>query len=468
MSLRTKRRLLVVGICLAGAGCLSDDERQTINDWLTCEECNAGERQAAVGVGWKAVPRLAGALQEGPSDQRLMNMNRQITASWRRLPSPRRSLQQTRDYFLDNYEAVYQARAALALGDLGRGTSIGAKRARNELRDAMRRDSTDRAAGGLGVFRDDVVLVIGGSLAGTMTVSKGDAQEALPGTAVDLPPTVLVLDANGDPVRGAPVSFEVVSGGGSLGSLDQTTDATGEASAGDWILGPAVGTNRLTATTPELAPLVFTATAIAPTIASLDPASGLVGTRVRILGQHLTGQTSVTAVTLNGTNVDLFVVSTHGDSVVVLMPLAGQAGAHTVVVQAAGTASAGATWQQVGVQEAGDPDNDSQATAPTVVLPLDVVGTFSAGDENDFYSLTLSAPATLVIDLDWDAPGLDLDVLVLDDPSAAIQCADGATGAQPEQAVCSLPPGDYSILVNDFSASMGDMSATSYRLRVTQ
>ncbi len=468
MSLRTMRRLLVVGVCLTCAGCLSDDERRTINGWLTCEECKAGERQAAVDVGWKAVPRLAGALQEGPSAQRLENMNRQITAAWRRLSSPRLSLQKTRDYYLDNYQAVYHARAALALGDLGRTGNIGAKRARRELRDALRRDSVERAATGTGIYREDVVLVIGGALADTMTVLKGDAQEALPGTAVFVPPTVLVLDENGDPVRGTPVTFEVTSGGGSFGGSDLTTNATGQASAGEWFLGPAVGANTLKATSPQLDSIIFTAQAVPPTITSLDPASGLVGTRVRIVGQHLANQAAVTAVTLNGTDIDLFVVSTHSDSVVVLMPLAGTAGAHTVVVQAAGAASAGAGWQQIGMQEAGDPDNDNQATAPAVALPLDFVGTFNSGDENDFYNVTLSAPATLVIDLDWDAPGLDLDVVVVSNPSLATQCANGATGARPEQSVCSLPAGDYSILVNDYDASMGDYSATSYRLRATQ
>ena len=464
MSSRSMHRLLVLAVCVACAGCLSEEQRQTINDWLTCEECNAGQRQAAVGVGGKAVPRLAGALHEGPSAQRLLNMERKITAGWRRLTSPRLTLLETLDLYVDNYKAAYQARAALALGDIGRSGGRGARRARSELREAMRRDSTDRALGGTGIYRDDVVGWIGGALAGTITLADGDGGEGLPDAPVATAPTVVLMDAGGEPVRGAPVVFNVASGGGSLVDPEQLTDATGRASVGDWILGPALGANTLTATTPELTPVTFTATAEPPTITSLVPPSGQVGTRVRVLGRLLADPIAMTEVTLNGANVDLFVVSAHRDSVIILMPLAGPAGTHTLVVQVEGTASAGTGWQQVGTQEAGDPANDNMVTAPTVTLPLDAVGTFDGGaDVDDYYNVTLAAAATLVIDLDWDNAAIDLDILVLD--GVGPECVDGATSAKPEQSVCSLSAGGYWILINDFD---GAGTSSSYRLRVRE
>lgn len=89
----------------------------------------------------------------------------------------------------------------------------------------------------------------------------GDNQQARSGTAVPVPPAVIVTDANGNPVPGVAVTFAVASGGGSVTGAVATTSATGRATVGSWTLG-AVGTNTLTASAGSAGTVTFTAIAI--------------------------------------------------------------------------------------------------------------------------------------------------------------------------------------------------------------
>ena len=67
--------------------------------------------------------------------------------------------------------------------------------------------------------------------------NSGDGQSASAGTAVSTPPSVIVEDANNNPVTGVSVTFAVASGGGSASGLSTTTDAAGIAAVGSWTLG---------------------------------------------------------------------------------------------------------------------------------------------------------------------------------------------------------------------------------------
>jgi len=89
----------------------------------------------------------------------------------------------------------------------------------------------------------------------------GDGQAALAGTALPGPFGVQVVDANGQPVEGAEVRFQVVTGGGIAAPALARTDALGRATA-SWQLGPGPGFHRLTATSVDVGTVVtFTATA---------------------------------------------------------------------------------------------------------------------------------------------------------------------------------------------------------------
>jgi hypothetical protein len=106
------------------------------------------------------------------------------------------------------------------------------------------------------------------SVAGPATkiaVSAGNGQSATAGTAVTTAPSVLVSDANNNPVGGVSVTFAVASGGGSVTGASATTNASGIAAVGSWTLGTVAGANSLTATSAGLtgSPVTFTATGVA-------------------------------------------------------------------------------------------------------------------------------------------------------------------------------------------------------------
>lgn len=90
-----------------------------------------------------------------------------------------------------------------------------------------------------------VVLTAYAAIPGTITVTAGNGQAAMAGSAVSAVPTVVVRDGNGNPLAGLEVTFTVTQGGGSVGNASATTNASGAASAGRWVLGPAGGANRL-------------------------------------------------------------------------------------------------------------------------------------------------------------------------------------------------------------------------------
>lgn len=100
----------------------------------------------------------------------------------------------------------------------------------------------------------------------SIEVHSGDAQTARYGSPVSNPPAVRVLDEAGNPVAGVEVTFEVTEGGGSVSGSTQTTSNNGVASVGEWILGPTVGSNQLSASAQGLSgeTALITATARNP------------------------------------------------------------------------------------------------------------------------------------------------------------------------------------------------------------
>ncbi|PYO79148.1 MAG: hypothetical protein E6K55_02990 [Gemmatimonadetes bacterium] len=102
--------------------------------------------------------------------------------------------------------------------------------------------------------------IFGWALPGILTTLAGDGQSALAGTATAIRPTVVLTDSSGAPIAGAVVTFAVGSGAGSVTQATDTTNATGVATVGSWILG--AGSNTLTAMTRGAAgsPVTFSAT----------------------------------------------------------------------------------------------------------------------------------------------------------------------------------------------------------------
>ncbi|HZA98860.1 MAG TPA: Ig-like domain-containing protein, partial [Gemmatimonadales bacterium] len=122
----------------------------------------------------------------------------------------------------------------------------------------------------------------------SIAVAAGNNQQAAANSPVPTPPAVLVRDANDNPVSGVPVTFEVVSGGGSITGASTTTNNSGIAQAGSWTLGPA-GSNVLRATAAGSGisgnPVTFT---VLPSGSSFD-------ILVRFLGEPTPGQRQAVA-----------------------------------------------------------------------------------------------------------------------------------------------------------------------------
>ena len=93
-------------------------------------------------------------------------------------------------------------------------------------------------------------------------------QSGIAGQAVAQLPAVRVTDQRSQPLSGVPVTFAVASGGGTITGASAVTNADGIARVGSWTLGPAAGTNTLTASIAEFSPLTFTVNAVA------DPCAG--------------------------------------------------------------------------------------------------------------------------------------------------------------------------------------------------
>ncbi len=102
--------------------------------------------------------------------------------------------------------------------------------------------------------------------AATIAINAGDGQTATVGTAVPIPPSVIVRDQFGNPVPEVAVTFEIVLGGGTVSpTTPVATGADGIAAVTSWTLGTIAGPNTLNATAPQIGfigdQVTFTATA---------------------------------------------------------------------------------------------------------------------------------------------------------------------------------------------------------------
>jgi hypothetical protein len=110
----------------------------------------------------------------------------------------------------------------------------------------------------------------GGSLVFTATADAGppaflrrltDVRLGIAGTTLGEPLAVRIDDRFGNSVAGVAVSFDVISGGGTVGGSIATTDYAGIARSGPWTLG-APGENVVRASSPGLPPVAFTLAAL--------------------------------------------------------------------------------------------------------------------------------------------------------------------------------------------------------------
>ncbi len=99
----------------------------------------------------------------------------------------------------------------------------------------------------------------------------GNNQTGTAGGFIATKPSVIVTDANGNPVSGFAVTFTPASGSGTVTFGSTFTDASGIATVGSWKLGTTAGAQSLSAAASGLTgtPVVFNATAVAPVASNL-------------------------------------------------------------------------------------------------------------------------------------------------------------------------------------------------------
>src|SRR5207253_2154411 len=114
-------------------------------------------------------------------------------------------------------------------------------------------------------------IALSAGAAATIAANSATSQSATAGTAVSTPPSVIVKDANGNPVTGVAVTFAVAPGNGAITGGSQTTNGSGIATVGSWTLSATAGPNTFTATSTGLSgsPVTFSATGTAGTAATM-------------------------------------------------------------------------------------------------------------------------------------------------------------------------------------------------------
>lgn len=220
--------LLLVAACSG----VSEAERRTILQWLTCEECTDGERAAVQAIGGRAVPLLAQVLEDTTAD-----VNRELrrgftdglAASYRRIRSPGVTLPEYLDVHLSRYFQSVRLRAIQSLGDLG---------ATRELQDALA-DSASRGFEPTVLLALHTALLAAVDLAGPVPDSILVQPESLQvevGAGAQL--LTLVLDSFGGVLPDRALSWS--SSDSSVATVTAAGDVTGQ----------AVGTASIVASDP--------------------------------------------------------------------------------------------------------------------------------------------------------------------------------------------------------------------------
>jgi adhesin/invasin len=236
--------------------------------------------------------------------------------------------------------------------------------------------------------------------ASTIAVNAGNNQTATAGAAVATPPSVIVKDAQGNPVSGVSIIFAVATGGGTVvPTTAVTTDVSGIAAVTSWTLGATAGSNTLTATSAGLtgSPVTFTATGTAGAASTIavnagNNQTGIAGAAVATppsvvvkdaLGNPVSGVSVTFAVaTGGGTVVPTTAVTTDasGIAAVTSWTLGATAGSNTLTATSAGLTGSPVTFTATGsagtastiALNAGDGQtatvNTAVATAPSVIV----------------------------------------------------------------------------------------------------
>jgi hypothetical protein len=304
----------------------------------------------------------------------------------------------------------------------------------------------------------------------------GDGGVGTVGFALDLQPTVKLVDAFGNGVPGVPISFAVTGGGGSVAPAQANSGSDGTAKT-TWTLGAALGQNTLSATAPGIAPVTFTANAeaakadLVPGPLVTKPANPTVLDSVRVTA---TVTNSGRLATGGGFEVSLLVDGTVAGTVTLpTLPIGGQADAtFELAPMTAGTHVLRVLVDAPGaVVETNDANNSLESTRTVVgaqkLTPgTPVTGLSGALESERVFTLEVpaSSPGTMVVSLSGGTGDVDMYVNYGDRPAHRddYECQSGNPDTTERCVFNGAEPGTYYILLYAFSEFSGaDLVATT-------
>ena len=320
----------------------------------------------------------------------------------------------------------------------------------------------------------------------TLVAVSSTSVSGVAGVALAAPVSVRVTQRSGSPATGVVVGFSVVTGGGALNPVNATTNDQGLATT-TWTLGPLAGTQSISASVSDLAPVTFTAVAAAgaPTVLSKTAGDGQsvaagasVATvpRVRVFdatGNGIAGVSVTFSVTAGGGSVSGGVVTSgaDGSAAPTAWTLGTKVGANTLTATVTGGVTATFTATAVagspqsltfGVQgpselKVGDRlalathafdaygnENTTAAITYTVTPPgavgVDSAGTLSAlaagsftvvaksgGASTSYSAIVIGHPAGTTIAAHFNTGAVPSSVVLTDDSFWAV-ATDGSSG----------------------------------------
>jgi hypothetical protein len=226
---------LVATVLVASACGLTSAEKETIYQWLVCDECNTGELDSVDSLGNDAVGELSKTLY-GPSQAELRNMRAQYSVNYARVVQQAGALAVAAteaDYvahYLGLLIAMYQSRSARALA------RIDTDKANDVLRDALEHSDD---------FGPGVLEEIRRALVRSLTISAGNNQTAVVGSVLPVNPAVVARDDRGDPVTGLSLTFTPGPNSGIVSQVVVRTDTITGTASGSWTLGTTPGAQTL-------------------------------------------------------------------------------------------------------------------------------------------------------------------------------------------------------------------------------
>ncbi|HEX6252175.1 MAG TPA: Ig-like domain-containing protein [Gemmatimonadaceae bacterium] len=301
-------------------------------------------------------------------------------------------------------------------------------------------------------------------------------QQAPVGMDVPNPPGVRVRDQNNNPLPGVGVLFTIASGGGSPSSNAQITGSDGIARANRWTLGPAQGSNTMTANVAGFAPVTFTAFGMTPTsMVSVTPASQEApaggaapvppGVLVTDQNQNPLPGVPVTFAVVAGGGLLLPnppVVTTGSDGVarVASWALGTSPGTNTATAAVAGLPIV--TFNATGL--AGEcPPPQAISLGPIVAGTLGSTGCrLASGELAEFYSFTITQQAAVRVTM--SSAALDPYVLLLKATGVAVAENDDRLPAidANSELFAILAPGSYVVAAS--SSNVGESGSFSLRV----